>query len=145
MAKTISIDRSKPLAQEPHKGHNRWHPDIQPVLEVDPLEEVVIETRDSSDGQIRPGVVAADLLRMDSKVVHPLTGPVYIKGARPGDLLEVEYVKITPERDGWTRFLPGLGFLQDLFAVPFLVHWDLGDEWATSPSLRGVHIPKAAF
>jgi len=145
MAKGISIDRTKRLAEEPHKGHNRWHPDISPVLEVEPLEEIFLETRESSDGQIRPGVVAADLLRMDSKVTHPLTGPVYIKGARPGDLLEVEYLEITPEPHGWTRFMPGLGILHDLFTSPYLVHWDLGRDWATSPALPGVRIPKSAF
>lgn len=145
MAKGISIDRTKRLAEEPHKGHNRWHPDISPVLEVEPLEEVFVETRESSDGQIRPGVVAADLLRMDSRVVHPLTGPIYIKGARPGDLLEVEYLQIIPERHGWTRFIPGLGILHDLFAAPYLVHWNLESDWATSPGLPGVRIPKSAF
>lgn len=145
MTRGISIDRSKRLADEPHKGHNRWHPDISPVLEVEPLEEIFLETRESSDGQIRPGIVAADLLRMDSKVTHPLTGPVYIKGARRGDLLEVEYLEITPERYGWTRFMPGLGILHDLFPSPYLVHWNLESDWATSPALPGVRIPKSAF
>jgi len=111
MAKSIKIDRSKRLRDEPHTGHNRWHPDIPPVIEVDPFEEVVLETRESSDGQIRPGTTAADLLKMDSKVVHPLTGPVYVKGAKPGDLLEIEYLKIVHQRHGWTRFVPGIGFL----------------------------------
>jgi formamidase len=145
MTKRIDINRAKRLAEEPGKGHNRWHPDIPPVLEAEPGEEVILETRDSSDGQIRPGVVAADLLRMDSRIVHPLTGPVYIKGAHPGDLLEIEYVKITPERHGWTRFIPGIGFLHDLFAEPYLVHWDLENDWASSPALPGVRIPSSTF
>ena len=145
MAKSIEIDRAKRLVDEPGKGHNRWHPDIAPVLEVDPMEEVVIETRDSSDGQVRPGVVAADLLTMDSKVVHPLTGPVYVRGAVPGDLLEIEYVRIVAEKHGWTRFVPGIGFLHDLFESPFLVHWDLVNDWATSPALPGVRIPSNTF
>jgi formamidase len=145
MAKSIAIDRAKPLKDEPHKGHNRWHPDIPPVIEIATDEELTIETRDSSDGQIRPGVVAADLLRMESRVVHPLTGPVFVKGAAPGDLLEVEYLEIVPQRHAWTRFVPGLGFLSDLFDHPYLVHWDLSNAWATSPSLPGVRIPNAAF
>ena len=29
----ISIDRTKRLREEPRKGHNRWHPDIAPVIE----------------------------------------------------------------------------------------------------------------
>jgi formamidase len=145
MAKSITIDRTKRLSEEPTKGHNRWHPDVSPALEVEPLEEVILETRDSSDGQIRPGKVAADLLQMDPRVVHPLTGPVYIKGARPGDLLEIEYLEIVAERHGWTRFVPGFGFLNDLFADPYLVHWDLQDGWATSTGLPGVRIPSSTF
>ena len=78
-------------------------------------------------------------------MVHPLTGPVYVKGTRPGDLLEIEYLEIAPQRYGWTRFVPGLGFLPDLFTEPYLVHWDLADDWATSPSLPGLRIPKSAF
>jgi formamidase len=145
MAKSIEIDRAKPLKDEPRKGHNRWHPDVPPVVEIDPGEEVTIETRDSSDGQIRPGITAPDLLRMDSRVVHPLTGPVFVKGAAPGDLLEVEYLEILPQQHAWTRFVPGLGFLHDLFDHPYLVHWDLTNDWATSASLPGVRIPNAAF
>ena len=145
MAKSIEIDRGKALKEEPHKGHNRWHPDISPVAEVLPMEEIAIETRDSSDGQIRPGKTAADLLKMDPRVVHPLTGPVFVKGAKPGDLLEIQYLDIVPQKHAWTRFVPGLGFLNDLFDHPYLVHWDLTREWATSTSLPGVHIPNTAF
>jgi formamidase len=145
LARSIEIDRTKSLKDDPGKGHNRWHPDIPPVIEVDPMEEVTIETRESSDGQIRPGTTAADLLKMDSRVVHPLTGPVFVKGAKPGDLLEVEYLDIVPQKHAWTRFVPGLGFLHDLFDYPYLVHWDLTMHWATSPSLPGVRIPNAAF
>jgi formamidase len=145
MSKSIEIDRTKRLKDEPDKGHNRWHPDIAPVVEVDAMEEVTIETRDSSDGQIQPGKTAADLLKMDSRVVHPLTGPVFVKGAKPGDLLEVEYLEIIPQKHAWTRFVPGLGFLHDLFDHPYLVHWDLTRDWATSASLPGVRIPNAAF
>lgn len=47
--KSIEIDRSKRLKEEPQKGHNRWHPDVTPVLEADVGEEVVLETRDASD------------------------------------------------------------------------------------------------
>src|SRR5262249_47300330 len=145
MTQRINIDRAKPLKDDHGKGHNRWHPDVPPVIEVGPMEEVTIETRDSSDGQIRPGTTAADLLKMDSRVVHPLTGPVFVKGAGMGDLLEIEYLDIVPQRHAWTRFMPGIGFLHDLFDHPYLVHWDLTQEWATSPSIPGVRIPNGAF
>jgi formamidase len=143
--KSIEIDRSKRLKEQPHTGHNRWHPDVPPILEVEPGEEVVLETRDASDNQIKPGMTVADLTRLDAKVAHPLTGPVYIKGARPGDLLEIEYVDIIPQPHGWTRFRPGSGFLRDLFTEPYLVHWHMRDGWATSPQLPGVRIPNGSF
>ncbi len=143
--KSIEIDRGKRLKEEPAKGHNRWHPDMTPVLEVDPEEEVVLETRDASDCQIRPGMTAADMEGLDAKVAHPLTGPVYIKGARPGDLLEVEYLEVRPESHGWTRYRPGAGFLRDLFTDSYLAHWEIEDGWATSPQLPEVRIPDGSF
>ena len=142
---SITIDRNKRLKEEPQTGHNRWHPDIAPLIEVDPGEEVVLETRDASDCQIKPGMTVADLTNLDAKVAHPLTGPVYIKGARPGDLLEIEYLDILPQPCGWTRNRPGAGFLRDLFTEPYLAHWNIKDGWATSPQIPGVRIPNGSF
>ncbi len=34
--KSIRIDRGLRLKEQPETGHNRWHPDIRPVLEVGP-------------------------------------------------------------------------------------------------------------
>ena len=59
--KSITIDRSKSIKEEPHSGHNRWHPDIPPVLEVDAGEEVLLETRDARDGQICPDMTTEDI------------------------------------------------------------------------------------
>jgi formamidase len=143
--KSVEIDRSKRLREEPHLGHNRWHPDIPPVIEAEPGEEVVMETRDASDGQIKPGMTVDDLSGLDTKVAHPLTGPIYVNGARPGDLLEIEYLDIAPRPHGWTRNRPGAGFLRDLFPEPYLAHWQMADGWATSPQLRGVRIPDGSF
>lgn len=74
-----------------------------------------------------------------------MTGPVWIKGAQPGDLLEVEYLDIVPQAHGWTRFRPGAGFLRDLFPGSYLVHWEIADGWATSPEIPGVRIPDGSF
>ena len=143
--KSIEIDRSKRLKDEPQKGHNRWHPNIDPVIEVDQGEEVVLETRDASDCQIQPNMTVDDLYGLDSKVAHPLTGPVYVKGAMPGDLLEIEYMNIIPQTYGWTRNRPGAGFLRDIFLDPYLVHWQIQDGYAVSDQIPGVKIPDGAF
>ncbi|HLC41951.1 MAG TPA: acetamidase/formamidase family protein [Methylomirabilota bacterium] len=143
--KSTEIDRRRHLCDEPQTGHNRWHPDIQPILEVEEGEEVGLETRDAADGYMAPGTTVADFGKFPAGAIHPLTGPVFINGARPGDLLEVEFLDIIPQRLGFTAIFPGLGFLRDLMTTPFLAHWNIADGWATSPQLPGVRIPGAPF
>lgn len=142
---SIVIDRRKSLRQQPKTGHNRWHPDIPPALEVAAGEEVVLQTRDAFDGQLTPKTTEADFAALDAGPIHPLTGPVFVKGARPGDLLEVEFLDILPERYAFSCILPGFGFLRDLFTTPFMVHWNIARGSATSPQLPGVRIPNGSF
>jgi len=141
----IRIDRTKTLAEEPGTGHNRWHPDIPPLIRCDPGEEVILETRDAFDGQFGPGVALDVVANANLDVLHPITGPVYINGAEPGDLLDVEILDIEPDTYGYTAQVPGFGFLRDEFPEPFKVDWDLADGWATSVDLPGVRIPGAPF
>jgi formamidase len=143
--KSITIDRHRPLRDEPKTGHNRWHPDIPPIVEVDEGEEVALETRDAADGYLNPKSTEADFPGLPVGGIHPLTGPVLVKGARPGDLLEVEFVDIVPQRWAFTAIMPGLGFLRDVMTTPFLVHWDIADGWATSRQLPRARIPGASF
>jgi formamidase len=141
----IRIDRSLPLAAEPHTGHNRWHPDIPPALRCEPGDEVVLETRDTFDGYFDAGSTTKDVEQADFGLVHPLTGPVFVAGARPGDLLVAEILEVAPEPFGFTAQVPGFGFLRDDFPEPFLVRWELADGWAASDDLPGVRIPGAPF
>lgn len=141
----ISIDRSVPLEKEPHKGHNRWHPAIPPVAHVDEGEVVAIETRDAFDGQITSKTTAEEVGSVDLNPVHPLTGPVYVKGAEPGDLLEVHILAVEPQPFAYTVEVPGFGFLRDIFTDPYIVRWQIEGEHATSDDLPGVRIPGAPF
>jgi formamidase len=61
VAKSIEIDRKKHLCEEPGRGHNRWHPDIAPVIEAAAGEEVTLETRDANDLQIHAGTTAKEI------------------------------------------------------------------------------------
>ena len=96
----VRVDYSKTLAEEPETGHNRWHPDIPPAVTCDSGEEVVLETRDAFDGQMGPQATLETVAGPNLNVVHPLTGPVYVNGAEPGDLLEVEILEVEPDRYG---------------------------------------------
>ena len=141
----IKIDRSKKLGDEQDVGHNRWHPDIKPVAEVDPGQIIGIETRDAFDGQFSHDTEKEEVAGCNLHLVHPLTGPVYVNGAEPGDLLEVKVHEVVPEAFGFTVQVPGFGFLRDVFTEPHIIHWNLVDGFATSADLPGVKIPGAPF
>ena len=108
--KSIEIDRSKRLKEEPEKGHNRWHPDVPPLVEADPGEEVVLQTRDASDGQMKPTVSVADFDNFDQKVAHPLTGPVYVKGPNPATCLRSSTSTLSPRPTAGPGTVPALAF-----------------------------------
>jgi formamidase len=139
------IDRSKTLAQEPRTGHNRWHEAIPPILRIEPGDQVVMETRDAFDGQITFSSNAEDVRRADLGPVHPLTGPIYVEGAEPGDLLEVAIQDIRAEATAFTVHAPGFGFLRDLYPEPHIIRWELKDGFAQSRDLPGVRIAGAPF
>ena len=143
--KSIKVNYGVRCAGEPAKGHNRWHCDIPPAVEAEPGEEVELETRDALDGQVSASTAAADLLKVDMTVVHPLTGPVFVKDAQPGDLLEVDIRELKPAKWGFTVQMPGFGFLRDEFPDPFIVTWQIADGWATSSELPGVRLRDGSF
>jgi formamidase len=141
----IDIDRRVPLTDEPASGHNRWHPDIPPVVVCRAGDEVVMQTRDAFDHQFTVDSTDVDVGKVILDVVHPLTGPVYIEGAETGDLLVVDILEVAPRPFGYTAQVPGFGFLRDEFPEPFLVKWVIADGAATSDDLPGVRVPGAPF
>ena len=141
----IHVDPALPLARQPGKGHNRWHPDIEPAIRIESGSTVEMDTLDGLDGQVTPKTSADDLLSVDMGRIHPLTGPVHVAGAMPGDLLAVKIEAVETAKHGFTMIMPGFGFLRDQFAKPFVVHWEMADGFARSAQLPGVRIPGAPF
>ena len=140
----IEIDRSTRLDHGAPGGHNRWHPGIEPVASAQPGETVTFELRDSRDGTLSGASTHDDLLAIPS-LAHPLTGPLEIRGAEPGDVLEVEVLGYETDDFGWTGIWPGSGFLGDLFAEPFLAKWQLDGDRARSDQVPGVSVPANVF
>ena len=141
----IAIDRAKALSEQPEKGHNRWHPDIPPVVTVDQDQVVGIETFDAFDGQITSKSTVDEIGRVNLNRVHPLTGPVYVNGAEPEDILEVTILEVEPQPFAYTVQVPGFGFLRDIFTEPHIIRWRISDGYATSDDLPGVRLPGAPF
>ena len=139
----VTIDPWKKLADQPTVGHNRWHEDIPPVVEVDPGDRVILDTLDAFDCQVTPDLTSEGVAGLDLGPVHPLTGPVFVKGAQPGDLLEMKLLDIEADpfgSHGYTAELPGFGFLRDRFLDPYIAHWHLVDGYAESDQLPGIRI-----
>ena len=76
------------LSAEP--THSVWDRSLQPRLRIEPGDEVQIECVDASGGQVRPGMTTAEYLRIDRTRIHALTGPIWIEGAEPGDVLQID-------------------------------------------------------
>ncbi len=126
------------------RGHNRWHPAVEPITTVRPGGTVTIEAPLGSGDQIGPNSRSADLLTLDLSD-DLLAGPVYVEGAEPGDLLVVELVDMKPGSFGFSAVFPGFGVLADLFTEPFLVRWALDGSHARSDDLPGFAIPADPF
>ena len=141
----LHIDTSIPVHRESSRCHNRWHPDVPPALVCLPGDDVLVTARDAVDGQFSMSSTHEDVLRADRTIVHPLTGPIFVDGAEPGDLLVVEILDIQTGTFGYTAQFPGFGFLREEFPDPFLARWEIAGDWATSPDLRGIRIPGRPF
>jgi formamidase len=126
-------------------NHNRWHPDLEPVAEVAPGDEIRLETEEGLGGQLTRESSHADAGHLNLGLGHPLTGPLYVAGAEPGDALEVEFVCYESADFGTTAVIPGFGFLADLFPEPYLVKWEIADGIARSEELPGVAVPEEMF
>jgi len=124
---------------------NRYHPKIPPAAKADPGDMIIFHTRDALDAEFRLDSTADDLSTFDLGLVHPMTGPVYINGAKRGDALEVELIDIAPDEYGYTVIIPGFGFLRDVFPEPYIINWRLTRIGAVSDGMPGITVPYEAF
>ncbi|ORY77583.1 Acetamidase/Formamidase [Leucosporidium creatinivorum] len=75
---------------------NRWHPDIPPVVTVQPGEVFKIECHEWTGGQVHNTDNADDIAEVDLTKIHNLSGPIRVETAQPGDALLVEILDVTP-------------------------------------------------
>ncbi len=89
-------------------------------------------------GQLSPASTVADVGRLDFGRINPVSGPVYVDGAEPGDILKVTVLSFAPSGWGWTANIPGFGLLAEEFKEPALHVWryDSG-HWRRRRSAHG--------
>ena len=129
------------LSAEP--THSVWDRSLKPRLRIEPGDEVQIECVDASGGQVAPGTTVAEYFRIDRTRIHALTGPIWIEGAEPGDVLQIDVLATRHAGWGWTSVVEGLGFLKERFHEPYLFHWLLEGE--QTRSLEPAIVPVRPF
>ena len=147
MPKTIiPVNVTIDAREQPIPLHNRWHPDIPAAITVKPGDLFRVECLDWTGGQIHDNDSANDVRDVDLNQVHYLSGPIAVKGAKPGDLLVVDILNIGPLPDsewGFTGIFAkdnGGGFLTDIYPDAAKTIWNFEGIYATSR-----HIPNVRF
>lgn len=125
--------------------HHGWNNAFPPALKIAPGETVHFETLDASSGQLTATSTAADLEKLDLARVNPVTGPVYVDGAKPGDALKVSVLAFRPSGWGWTGNIPGFGLLSDQFPKARLHHWSYDPGLAPAMYGPGGRVPLRPF
>jgi formamidase len=145
MPKTLfKVNLMKPMAEQELVGHNRWHPEIPSVVSVNPGDVFRIECKDWTDGQIQNNDSPNDVRDVELSIVHVLSGPIEVKGAKPGDILVVDLLDIgclPGDEWGFTGIFSrknGGGFLTDHYPDAAKAIWDLRGIYATSRHIPGV-------
>jgi amidase len=87
-------------------------PQLKAVARIEQGQEVLLQTHDCFEGQIRATSDLVDTL--DWAHVNPATGPLYISGAKPGDVLRIDLLDIQVNERSSMVTIPGEGALGDV-------------------------------
>jgi formamidase len=142
---SITLRKGRRAADQEDKVHNRWHPDIKPIVEISPGDEIRLECIGYDDYQLKDTDSVEDVKKLDLSRVHPITGPIAVRGAQPGDFLVVEILNIEPLSGvGYSAIIPEIGgILKDIYPKPFKSAWHMknGNKFAVSRHVPGVTVP----
>jgi acetamidase/formamidase len=116
--------------------HFGWDNSFVPTERVAPGSTIEFQCLDSSGGQLQADSTVADVAKLDFDRINPVTGPIFVDGAEPGDALKVTIEMFKPSGFGWTGNIPGFGLLADDFPEPALNIWTY-DAVSLEPALFG--------
>ncbi len=113
------------LAHTIHARHHHfgWSRENAPAVTIAPGEGVEFDVVDGGGGQVTPDSTAETIATLDFSTLLPLTGPIAIDGAAPGDALKVTVLSFAPSGWGWSAVIPEFGILADEFREPALHIW----------------------
>ncbi|MBN2555188.1 MAG: acetamidase/formamidase family protein [Anaerolineales bacterium] len=89
-----------------------FQPGLTPAAIAEPGEEIIFDTYDCFQGQINKNSDLVTQLNWDT--TNPATGPVYVQGAKPGDILRLDILDVDVEENSVMVTIPGEGALGDV-------------------------------
>lgn len=121
--------------------HFGWDNTLAPAERVEPGSTILFHCHDSSAGQLGPSSTLDDVKALDFGKINPVSGPIWVEGAEPGDALKITIDSFAPQRRegtawGWTANIPGFGLLADQFLEPALHVWKY-DAASLAPAMWG--------
>ncbi len=123
--------------------------DQPPVLRIKSGDSVVIETDAASDNQVVPGVSINQVAKMNNAVPgrgpHTITGPIYVEGAEPGDVIRIHFNKIMPRPYASNNSLPGKGLLPEKFPDGQIRYFYLDTDKMQMQFAPGIVVPLHPF
>ncbi|MGD9915021.1 MAG: acetamidase/formamidase family protein [Rhizobiaceae bacterium] len=119
-----------------HQTNLCWDCSIEPAIRVAPGETVEFQGIDATSGQLTRDSTLSDLEKLDFSLINPVSGPVYVEGAEPGDALKVTLLDFAPSGWAWTAIVPNFGLLQGDFKQAALRMWDY-DTSFSQPAAYG--------
>ncbi len=128
-----------------------WFDNAQtPVLTIDSGDTVVMETMMHAHNQVVPGKTIEELkkLRTDNpgRGPHTLTGPIFVNGAEPGDVLKIKINRIVPRAYGTNFNIPGMfGQFPNEFQDGQVKYLYLDMERKVAEFVPGIEIPLRPF
>lgn len=83
------------------------------------------DCHDASNGQFTRTSTAVAVTNLNFSALCPVSGPVFVETAEPGDVLQIDIIDLETADWGWTAVIPGFGLLADEFPEPALKIWEI--------------------
>src|SRR5262249_35846677 len=105
-----------------------------PTMTVDSGEEFTVEVRGAFDDVDDISAVPTPFTpACDGHPLAPITGPIVVRGARPGDVVAIDLVELTPFGSGKSAILRDFGVLRREFPEPMAVTSEVRDGLVRRP------------
>lgn len=107
------------------------NPKTPPIMAIEPGEEVRVEVRGAFDDIEDIAAVPVPFTpACDGHPLAPITGPILVKGAEPGDSVAIDVLEIAPFGEGRNAIVRQFGMLPKEFGAPKIIQCPIRDGMA---------------